>query len=63
MNGRITITSGAKNADGSSALKRVFVMPGCSAVAVTPVPSSRLASSYVNITLASFDWLYAVCRE
>ena len=30
---------------GSSALKAVLVMPGCSAVAVTPVPANRLASS------------------
>ena len=43
--------------EGSSALNAVLVRPGCSAVAVTPVPSSRRASSYVNITFASFDWL------
>ena len=45
MNGRMTMTSGANTRDGSSALNDVLVMPGWSAVAVTPVPCSRRASS------------------
>ena len=45
MNGRMTMTSGANKRDGSSALNDVLVMPGWSAVAVTPVPASRRASS------------------
>ena len=61
MNGRRIVTSRPRA--GSSALKAVLVRPGCSAVEVTPVPSSRLASSYANITLASFDWLYACDPE
>ncbi len=32
--------------------------PGCSALAVTSVPTSRRASSYVNMMLASFDSPY-----
>ena len=34
-------------------------LDGCTQSAVTPVPSSRRASSYVNSTLASFDCEYA----
>jgi hypothetical protein len=34
--------------------------PGWQALAVTPVPSRRRASSVVNKMLASFDSLYAV---
>jgi len=47
----------------SSAPKEVRTTPGCSALAVTDVPRSRLANSWVNMTLASFDWLYARAPE
>jgi hypothetical protein len=63
MNGRIAAMRGPQPRAVSSAPKPVLVIPGCSTVAVTPVPSRRFASSYVNITLASFDWLYASCPE
>ena len=42
---------------GSSAPKVVLTTPGCTALAVTAVPSSRLANSQVNRTLASMDGL------
>jgi hypothetical protein len=45
MNGRMIATSGAKAFERSSALKAVLVMPGWRAVAVTPVPLSRTAST------------------
>src|SRR5688500_10816253 len=45
MNGRTTLTNGANARDGSSALKAVGIMAGSSAVAVTPVPANRRASS------------------
>ncbi len=34
--------------------------PGWTQLAVTPVPASRRASSYVKSTLANFDCAYAV---
>src|SRR5262249_36481596 len=39
--------------------KLVLTTPGCSAFAVTPVPSSLRASSYACSTFASFDCAYA----
>jgi hypothetical protein len=40
---------------GSSAPKDVRTTPGCSAVAVTPLPRNRPDSSWVNGMLAAFD--------
>jgi hypothetical protein len=63
MKGRAARITKAKCAAWSSAPKLVPTTPGCSTVAVTPVPSRRRASSWVNITLASLDWLEARCPE
>jgi hypothetical protein len=49
----LTTTMASRPALPSSSPKWVLTVPGCRQLAVTPVPSSLLASSYVNSTLAS----------
>src|SRR5207247_1112798 len=48
-----------KKLKGNGTFMFVLTKPGSTAFAVTPVPSSRRASSYVNIRLSSLVWLYA----
>ena len=63
MNGRMNGTRTLKMRPKSSAPKAVLTTPGWSTFDVTPVPSRRRASSYVNITLASFACGYALRSE
>src|SRR6266516_4225307 len=55
--GRITRLMTANHRAWSSAPKLLRTTPGCRELAVTPVPSRRRASSLLNMTLASLDWL------
>ena len=57
MNGRTTGSITRIHRPESSDPKPERTTPGCKTLAVTPEPASRRASSYVNRTLASLDWL------
>jgi hypothetical protein len=64
MNGLMTLIPKASTPLASSSRANpLATVPGCTELAVTPVPASRRASSLVNRMLASFEREYARIAE